>query len=129
MHNFSFNQEGLIPAIIQDSKTGEVLMMAYMDREALQATLTTGKTHFFSRSRQRQWLKGETSGHWQHLKEMLTDCDQDCLVIKVEQEGGACHLGYRSCFVQRVDRTGNLSGATQPKVFDPKSVYKQGQTD
>jgi phosphoribosyl-AMP cyclohydrolase len=100
-----FNDKGLIPAIIQDEKTNEVLMMAYMDKVALDKTLDTGFTHFWSRSRQKYWMKGETSGHVQEVKEILYDCDEDTLLIKVVQHGsGACHTGKRTCFYRSISK-------------------------
>ena len=93
-----FDANGLVPAIVQDATSGEVLMMAWMNREALDRTLETGKTHFFSRSRNKLWLKGESSGHVQHVKSIRLDCDGDTLLIQVEQVGAACHEGYYSCF-------------------------------
>lgn len=99
MISVSFNKEGLIPAIVQDYKDNAVLMMAYMNKESLEKTIATGETWFYSRSRQTLWHKGETSGHIQKVKEILVDCDQDTLLIKVEQVGEiACHTGKRSCF-------------------------------
>ena len=103
MLDFKCDDKGLIPAVIQDAGTGEVLMVAYMNMESLKKTLETGKTYFFSRSRNKFWLKGESSGHFQIVKEILTDCDKDTLVIRVEQIGGACHLGYKTCFVHKID--------------------------
>lgn len=97
------NKDGLIPAIIQEAKTGEVLMLAYMNLEALARTLSTGLTHFFSRSRKKLWLKGETSGHFQQVREIRLDCDGDTLLVKVHQIKGACHTGYYSCFYRRYD--------------------------
>lgn len=94
----SFNQQGLIPAIVQDYQSGEVLMLAYMNKESLQRTMETGLTWFWSRSRQKLWQKGETSGHIQKVKEILYDCDADTLLIKADQTGPACHTGERSCF-------------------------------
>jgi len=100
-----FNDKGLIPAIIQDEKTNEVLMMAYMDKVALDKTLSTGFTHFWSRSRQKYWMKGETSGHVQEVREILYDCDEDTLLIKVIQHGtGACHTGNRTCFFRSISK-------------------------
>jgi phosphoribosyl-AMP cyclohydrolase / phosphoribosyl-ATP pyrophosphohydrolase len=93
-----FNEQGLIPAIVQDVTTGQVLMLAYMNREALQKTLTTGIAHYWSRSRAKLWQKGETSGHIQHVREIRYDCDADTLLLSVEQVGVACHTGARSCF-------------------------------
>ena len=125
MIDLKWTEDGLIPAVVQDFKTNEVLMVAYMNKEAVERTFTTQKTHFYSRSRKKQWLKGEESGHLQHVKEILTDCDRDTLLIKVEQIGGACHLGYKSCFVHKLDEKGDYAGVTQEKVFDPKAIYKK----
>ncbi len=113
---------GLIPVIVQEHETGEVLMMAYMNRHALDETVRTGFAHYWSRSRKRIWKKGEVSGNVQEVKEVRVDCDSDCLLIKVRQEGGAaCHTGYRSCF-HRIVRDGKtvIDGR---KVFDPKDRY------
>lgn len=107
-----FDEKGLVPAVIQDSTDGRILMVAYMNKESLKKTVETGKTWFYSRSRQRLWNKGETSGHFQAVKEILVDCDADALVIKVEQTGAACHTGNPSCFYRRVDENGNLSEYT-----------------
>jgi len=109
----------LIPAISQDAETGEVLMLAYMNKEALSKTIETGKAHYWSRSRKKLWLKGESSGHVQIVKEIRIDCDEDTVLLKVEQEGGACHMGYRSCFYRDIE--GNVVG---DKVFEPDDVYK-----
>ena len=108
----------LIPAIAQDWKTGEVLMLAYMNDEALAKTRETGKAHYWSRSRKKLWLKGESSGHIQHVREIRVDCDKDAILLLIEQEGGACHTGYKSCFYRTIDgiRVGE-------KVFDPEVVY------
>jgi phosphoribosyl-AMP cyclohydrolase len=114
--------QGLVPAIVQDWKTGEVLMVAYMNAESWAKTQETGKACFWSRSRRKLWLKGETSGHVQVVKEIYLDCDSDALLLKVEQVGGAaCHTGYRSCFYRQI-----VNGRTVAKgerVFDPKEVY------
>ena len=127
LDSLKFDSNGLIPAIIQDYKTHEVLMMAWMNRGSLEKTIQAGKTHFFSRSRNKLWLKGESSGHVQNVKSIRTDCDKDCLLIEVEQVGAACHDGYYSCFYNE------YSGASQKgwktvgtKVFDPETVYKKG---
>jgi phosphoribosyl-AMP cyclohydrolase len=117
-----WNDEGLIPAIVQDAENGEVLMMAWMDEPALRDTLATGQTHFFSRSRRSHWHKGATSGHVQHVESISIDCDGDVLLIKARQVGGACHEGYRSCFFRRVDDGGNLEVIARP-VFDAASIY------
>src|SRR4030043_256959 len=114
--------QGLIPAIVQDWKTGEVLMVAYMNAASWAKTQETGKACFWSRSRKKLWLKGETSGHIQMVKEAYIDCDNDALLLKVEQIGGAaCHTGYRSCFYRRVAR--GKTEAVGERVFDPKEVY------
>ncbi|MEW6162854.1 MAG: phosphoribosyl-AMP cyclohydrolase [Nitrospirota bacterium] len=98
-----YDDKGLIPAIIQDAESGEVLMLAYMDKKSLEMTLETGLTHFWSRSRQRYWRKGETSGNVQEVREILYDCDEDTLLIKVVQKGqGACHTGSRTCFFRSI---------------------------
>ena len=100
---FKYDSKGLIPAIIQDFENNEVLMLAYMDKKALEMTLETGFTHFWSRSRQKYWKKGETSGNVQEIKEILYDCDEDTLLIKVIQKGqGACHTGNRTCFFRSI---------------------------
>ena len=114
---------GLLPVIAQDYQTNEVLMLAYMNELALQKTLETGQVHYWSRSRNKLWLKGETSGHVQLLKELFVDCDEDTILVKVEQVGGAaCHTGYKSCFYRKFDGQG-LMPQGKP-VFDPKEVYK-----
>jgi len=98
-----FDSHGLIPAVATDAGTGEILMLAYMNAEALARSLETGEAHYFSRSRRKLWRKGETSGHFQKIREMRIDCDQDAVWLKVEQLGaGACHVGYRSCFYRRI---------------------------
>src|SRR5207248_6249501 len=106
--------DGLIPAIVQDAESGEVLMMAWMDRDAVLRTVATGQTHFYSRSRRSSWHKGETSGHVQHVEAILVDCDADVLLIRARQVGGACHEGYRSCFFRRVDPQGRLEVVSAP---------------
>jgi phosphoribosyl-AMP cyclohydrolase len=111
-----FDSAGLVPAVVQDAANGEVLMVAYMNRESLQKTLETGKATYWSRSRQKFWIKGESSGHFQFVKEMTADCDADCIVIKVDQVGAACHTGFRTCFYRRVDPKGNLEVIGEPAV-------------
>jgi phosphoribosyl-AMP cyclohydrolase len=114
--------EGLIPVIVQDASTQEVLMMAYMNQEAWEETLKTKKACFWSRSRKKLWLKGETSGHFQEVKEIFLDCDGDTLLLRVNQRGGAaCHTGFRSCFHHRVEK-GEWKVFGE-KIFDPKEVY------
>jgi len=119
--NFA-TEETLLPAIAQDAGTGQVLMLAYMNREAWEQTLATGEAVYFSRSRGRLWKKGEQSGHVQRVQEVFIDCDADTILLKVEQEGGAaCHEGYTSCFFRQWD-----NGATKvvaKRIFDPKQVY------
>jgi phosphoribosyl-AMP cyclohydrolase len=117
-----WNEEGLIPAIVQDAENGDLLMMAWMDEPALLDTLRTGQTHFYSRSRRTHWHKGATSGHVQHVSSIWLDCDGDVLLIKARQVGGACHEGYRSCFFRRVSGDGHLEIAAEP-VFDAAAVY------
>ncbi|GAW91555.1 bifunctional phosphoribosyl-AMP cyclohydrolase/phosphoribosyl-ATP diphosphatase HisIE [Calderihabitans maritimus] len=108
LDRIKFDDRGLVPAIIQDAETSTVLMMAYMNREALEKSLTTGQTWFYSRSRRQLWHKGETSGHYQHIQEVYYDCDADTLLFRVKQEGVACHEGYYSCFHHRVKETGEV---------------------
>lgn len=121
-----FSKSELIPVIAQDVKTGEVLMLAYMNQTAYQETLQTGRVCYWSRSRQKLWRKGEESGNVQELKEIYFDCDADTLLVKVNQIGGAaCHEGYTSCFFRRVEpATGNVT-VVGDRVFDPKVVYKK----
>ena len=123
LNELKFDQAGLIPAIIQDNESNEVLMVAFMNRHALQKTLDSGRVCFWSRSRQEYWIKGETSGHTQTVKSIAFDCDGDALLIKVEQKGGACHVGYRSCFFREVSSDGNSSRIVGEKVFNPDEVY------
>jgi phosphoribosyl-AMP cyclohydrolase len=122
--DFSKSADGLIPAIAQDWKTGEVLMLAYINREAWNKTLETGVATYWTRSRQKLWVKGESSGHIQKIKEIFVDCDLDTVVFKVEQVGdAACHLGYRSCFFRKI-KNSDLE-VVGDKVFDPDEVYKK----
>ena len=111
--NLKFNSDGLIPAIIQDHENGDVLMMAWMNEESLRRTIESGNCTYWSRSRQSFWLKGETSGHFQHVKRISVDCDQDCLLIQVEQVGAACHENYRSCFFRDVTEGGLVENSTR----------------
>ena len=116
--------KGLLPVIAQEYGTNEVLMLAYMNKESFEETLKSGRATYFSRSREKLWKKGETSGNMQHIKEIRIDCDNDTILIKVEQKGGAaCHLGYKSCFFRKIDNNGTLKIVEQ-RVFDPKEVYK-----
>jgi phosphoribosyl-AMP cyclohydrolase len=115
---------GLLPVIAQDHVTGEILMLAYINQEAWDKTLSTGKAHYWSRSRNKLWLKGESSNHVQLVKEILVDCDEDTVVYRVEQLGGAaCHTGYRSCFFRHVQ--GDELVIKDKPVFDPQEVYKK----
>ena len=115
--------DGLIPTIVQDYETSEVLMLAFMNREAWHKTLKTGQATYWSRTRQELWVKGKTSGHVQRVKEIRVDCDDDTILLKVDQVGGAaCHTGYRSCFHKRVE--GNAVVLVGERIFDPKEVYK-----
>jgi len=120
-----FDANGLIPAIVQDVQTGDVLMLAYMNESSLRETLRLGEAVYWSRSRQKFWHKGETSGHVQKVREILVDCDQDALVLRVEQMGGACcHNGYRRCFYRALNDEGHgLRFVEREKAFDPESVY------
>ena len=133
--NFRLNMGGedLVIAIAQDWQTNEVLMVAWMNKEALHQTITTGLAHYYSRSRQKQWLKGESSGNVQTVKEMYIDCDADAIIMKVEQIGAACHEGYRSCFFRQLDINkenidiNNLTDedvkVISERLFDPKEMY------
>jgi phosphoribosyl-AMP cyclohydrolase len=113
---------GLVPAIVQDYQTGEILMLAYMNPAAFNATLSSGKATYYSRSRQTLWVKGETSGNMQLIKEIRIDCDDDTVLLKVEQLGGAaCHTGYRTCFYKKVE-DGSIRIMEEP-IFDPREVY------
>jgi phosphoribosyl-AMP cyclohydrolase len=118
-------QGGLVPVIAQEADTGEVLMLAYMNEEAFDKTLSTGEAHYWSRSRKTLWRKGGTSGHVQKVRSVRLDCDRDTVLLLVEQLGGAaCHEGYRSCFFREVDSEGEVRECC-PKVFDPEEVYKK----
>ena len=118
-----YNGDGLIPAIVQDAKTRRVLMMAWMNRASLESTLATGKTHFWSRSRQKFWMKGESSGHTQTVKDVAFDCDGDTLLIQVEQIGAACHEGYKSCFFRSVEGDGSTFEVTELQLQKPEEIY------
>lgn len=121
-----FDSNGLITAISQDANTGDVLMVAYMNDEALKLTIETGNAVFFSRSRQKLWKKGEESGHVQKVQQILVDCDQDCLILKVTVDQGQCHVGYQSCFYRAL-KSGTSSELEfiAEKVYDPEQAYKK----
>jgi phosphoribosyl-AMP cyclohydrolase len=122
--NFS-KGNGLLPAIVQDHDSGKILMLAYINKSSWEKTFETGEAHYWSRSRQELWHKGGTSGHVQKIKEIYMDCDQDTVLFKVEQVGGAaCHTGYESCFHQKVDTNGEVTVVGE-KIFDPRKVYKK----
>lgn len=116
-----YDGNGLIAAIVQDVENREVLMMGFMNKEAVERTLETRRVTYWSRSRQKFWVKGETSGHYQHVVDVRTDCDKDCLLVYVRQEGVACHDGYRSCFYRRID--GDELRVVAERLVDPDKVY------
>ena len=124
LDNLKFDKDGLIPAIIQDATTHQVLMMAWMNAESLRKTVDVGMTHFYSRSRRKLWLKGESSGHTQMVRSISKDCDQDVLLIEVDQIGAACHEGYSSCFFRKLDGNGKWATSGE-RVFDPEKVYSK----
>jgi phosphoribosyl-AMP cyclohydrolase len=128
--NFKFNSDGLIPAIVQQTQNGKpeagrVLMMAWMNQLAIEKTVETGMMHYWSRSRQKLWLKGETSGHTQRVIRWYVDCDADTLLFEVDQEGGACHTGYASCFFQALSRDGSPEAINEQQIFDPEKTYSK----
>jgi len=113
-------KDGLIPVVVQDAHTREVLMVAYANEQALELTKETGFAHYYSRSRRKIWKKGEKSGHLQRVLRVLVDCDEDCLLYEVDQSGAACHMGYRSCFFRTIE-----GEVIAKKVFDPDRVYEK----
>ena len=125
LDQLKFDSAGLIPLIVQDVVNGQVLMMAFMNRTALEKTLSTGKVHTYSRSRGRLALKGESSGHFQHVKKVLTDCDKDVVLIQVQQDVAACHEGYRSCFFREYADGDSQWKTIAEKQFDPDKVYSK----
>ena len=125
MLKLKYDERGVIPAIIQDYSTNDVLMLGYMNKDSISRMLKEGKTCFYSRSRQKFWIKGETSGHYQYVKGIYIDCDMDTVLIKVEQVGGACHNGYRSCFYRKLDNKMETFEIIEDKVFDPDDKYKK----
>lgn len=119
-----FDENGLITAIAQDNQTGEILMVAYMNRQALDLTISTGYATYYSRSRQELWKKGQESGHVQKVEQVLVDCDQDCLVLKVTVDSGQCHVGYQSCFYRALDKNSdNKLEFIADRVYNPKDTY------
>jgi len=127
--DFKFTNEGLIPVIVQEASgeerpAGRVLMFAWMNRESLELTLERGLMTYWSRSRKKLWLKGESSGHTQRVVRWYVDCDKDVLLFEVEQETGACHTGYESCFFQQMDREGNALPDRESRMFDDSAVYR-----
>ena len=123
IEQLKFNADGLIPAIIQDAQNSQVLMMAWMNVDSLKKTLETGKTVFWSRSRGKYWMKGESSGHFQVVKDISFDCDADVLLIKVEQTGPACHEGFRSCFFRSVGTNGAEINHNAERLATPEQIY------
>lgn len=126
--DFKYNSDGLLPAIVQEVSesplpTGRVLMMAWMNRQAVEDTLRTRKMHFWSRSRQKSWFKGESSGHTQEVVRWFTDCDRDTLLFEVKQNVAACHTGHVSCFFQEISLDGAPLPVSEEKAFDPDAVY------
>jgi len=121
-----FDSAGLITAIAQDATTGDILMVAYMNKEALAITIESGNAVYFSRSRQKLWRKGEESGHTQKVQKILVDCDQDCLILKVTVDQGQCHVGYNSCFYRALKSgDGKVLEFIAEKTYDPKEAYKK----
>lgn len=125
INQLKFDSNGLIPAIMQDAENGEVLMFAFMNAEAVEKTLTSGLANFYSRSRNKMWVKGESSGHTQEVKEVYFDCDKDVLLVKIKQNVAACHTGYRSCFFNQIDLKSESVKTVGDKVFEEESVYKK----
>jgi phosphoribosyl-AMP cyclohydrolase len=123
LDKIKYDANGLVAAVMQDYENGEVLMVAYMNSESLKTTLETGKAHFWSRSRQKFWMKGESSGHTQEIKEVFIDCDGDCILFKIKQNVAACHTGFRSCFYRKWD--GEKLIETSEKLFNEDDVYKK----
>jgi phosphoribosyl-AMP cyclohydrolase len=121
-----FDASGLIPAIAQDAVTGQILMVAHMNRAALDRTIETGRATYYSRSRQKLWTKGEQSGHFQIVERILVDCDQDCLLLKVRVDAGQCHVGYQSCFYRALKPASKTTlELITEKVYDPKTAYQK----
>ena len=124
IEKLKFNDYGLVPVIVQEEGTGRVVMMAWMNEASLKSTIETSKTRFWSRSRQKYWMKGESSGHTQEVKDIAFDCDGDTLLIQVEQHGAACHEGYKSCFFRSISGEGDFD-ITEERLVNPEEVYKK----
>lgn len=122
--DLKYDSSGLVPAVVQDASNGQVLMVGYMNRDAVLRTLETRRVTFWSRSRQQLWVKGETSGNVQRLLEARVDCDKDCLLVFVEQAGEACHEGYRTCFYRRIEQDGSLQVVEQ-QMRKPEEIYRK----
>ena len=127
INTIKFDEKGLIPAIVQDVNTGEVLMFAWMNRESFKRTLKNGVMTYWSRSRQKLWVKGETSGNIQEVREVYIDCDADCLLFKIEPKGvgAACHEGYRACFFRSVNMSDGKFAIVGEKLFEPEEIYNK----
>lgn len=125
MAEVKFNADGLVPAIIQEAPHGRVLMLGWMNRTALEETIRSGRTVFWSRSRRELWRKGDTSGHVQHVKDIAFDCDGDTLLVQVEQTGAACHNGYKSCFYRSITGQGDAARVTESQLARPEEIYRQ----
>jgi len=123
LKKIKFGRQGLVPAIIQDEKTGRVLMLAYMNSAALKKTMQTGKTYFWSRSRKKLWMKGEISGHTQSVRQVFLDCDSDTLLIEVRQKEAACHTGFYSCFYRKINSKTGKTKTIGKKIFNPQKIY------
>ena len=123
LDQLKFDEKGLITAVVQDIDTNQILMVAYMNRDAVKKTIISNLACFWSRSRQEFWVKGQTSGHTQTVKSVSVDCDGDALLVKVEQKGGACHMGYKSCFFREISMIGEEAKIVSQKVFEPNQVY------
>ena len=124
LKKLKFNDDELIPAIIQEEGTGRVIMMAWMNESSLKTTIEKGKTHFWSRSRQKYWMKGESSGHTQQVKSIAFDCDGDTLLIQVSQVGAACHEGYQSCFFRTINDSGDFD-ISENRLVNPNEIYNK----
>ncbi len=124
LNSIKFNDKGLIPTVIVDIEDNSVLTLCYMNQDALEKTVETGKVHVFRRSKNRLMIKGETSGHIQLVKEVFLDCEGNSLVIKVEQKVAACHAGYKSCYYRKYNEKDDSIEIAEEKVFDPDSIYK-----